>query len=144
MTTTLTSWKEIAAYLGKGVRTVQRWEQRLGLPVRRPSPDSHIIFALPSELDAWVHHHQTASHDHPAQTVAKNRERRGQQHALLERLRTTYSLLEKNEQLLGENLTRLLTGMKDVQRRTASLNGITNNNKAAPRNNKIQSRSNAA
>ena len=27
------SWKEIAAYLGKGVRTVQRWEAVLGLPV---------------------------------------------------------------------------------------------------------------
>jgi hypothetical protein len=24
---TMTCWKEIARYLGKGVRTVQRWEQ---------------------------------------------------------------------------------------------------------------------
>jgi hypothetical protein len=32
----LGSWKEIAAYLGKGVRTVQRWEQEVGLPVSRP------------------------------------------------------------------------------------------------------------
>ena len=31
----LDSWKEIAAYLNKEVRTVQRWEKSLGLPVRR-------------------------------------------------------------------------------------------------------------
>lgn len=30
-----TSWKEIARYMGKGVRTVQRWEQDFGLPVRK-------------------------------------------------------------------------------------------------------------
>jgi hypothetical protein len=34
MSSTLTSWKEIGQYLGKGVRTVQRWEQQMGLPVR--------------------------------------------------------------------------------------------------------------
>ena len=36
----LTSWKEIASYLGKGVRTVQRWEQRIriaGSPSERES-----------------------------------------------------------------------------------------------------------
>jgi hypothetical protein len=53
--TALTSWKEIAAYLHKGVRTAQRWEQELGLPVRRPKTDGEgIVFALPEELDAWL------------------------------------------------------------------------------------------
>jgi hypothetical protein len=33
---TLTSWRNIAKYFGKDVRTVQRWERKLGLPVRRP------------------------------------------------------------------------------------------------------------
>jgi hypothetical protein len=43
----LTTWKEVAAYLGKGVRTVQRWEAELGLPVRRPKGGGgHIIVAL--------------------------------------------------------------------------------------------------
>ena len=51
----LTSWKEIATYLGKGVRTVQRWEQELGLPVRRPvGVSKHVVLAVPSELDAWM------------------------------------------------------------------------------------------
>lgn len=52
--TVLTSWKEIAAYLGKGVRTVQRWEQQLGLPIRRPGLARHVVIGVPSELDAWV------------------------------------------------------------------------------------------
>jgi hypothetical protein len=51
----LTSWKEIASYLGKGVRTVQRWEQQFGLPVRRPNEKSKgIVHATAEELDAWL------------------------------------------------------------------------------------------
>ena len=51
----LTSWKEIANFLGKGVRTVQRWEATLGLPVIRPA-DGHsgIVMARPSDLEAWL------------------------------------------------------------------------------------------
>ena len=55
MSKALTSWKEIARYLGKGVRTVQRWEAELGLPVRRPKQgERHVVAALPEELDAWI------------------------------------------------------------------------------------------
>lgn len=51
----LTSWKEIAQYMGKGVRTVQRWEKCFGLPVRRPTANSHkAILAVPEEIDGWV------------------------------------------------------------------------------------------
>ena len=50
----LTSWKEIAAYLGKGVRTVQRWESELDLPVRRPGSERHIVLAFPAELEEWA------------------------------------------------------------------------------------------
>jgi hypothetical protein len=51
----LTSWKEIATYLGKGVRTVQRWEQQFGLPVRRPNEKiKGIVHATTDELDAWL------------------------------------------------------------------------------------------
>ncbi len=55
MRAVLSSWKEIASYLGKGVRTVQRWERELSLPVRRPKPnEKQIVLAFPDELDAWV------------------------------------------------------------------------------------------
>jgi hypothetical protein len=52
----LSSWKDIAKYMGKGVRTVQRWEHHLGLPVRRPNGASHKSAVLldRSELDAWL------------------------------------------------------------------------------------------
>src|SRR3954453_12742284 len=51
----LSCWKEIAAYLGKGVRTVQRWEKELGLPVRRPDNiHKHVVLAVQDEIDEWV------------------------------------------------------------------------------------------
>jgi predicted DNA-binding transcriptional regulator AlpA len=50
----LTSWKEIAAYMGKGVRTVQRWERESQFPVHRPMPDRHRVIAYPHEIDAWT------------------------------------------------------------------------------------------
>jgi hypothetical protein len=52
----LNSWKEVASYLGRGVRTVQRWEQELALPVRRPRGKSRsAVIAFKSELDQWLH-----------------------------------------------------------------------------------------
>ncbi len=55
----LTSWKDIAKYLGKGVRTAQRWEAELGLPVRRPKQEGKsVVLAIPEEIDAWVHSHR--------------------------------------------------------------------------------------
>jgi Tol biopolymer transport system component len=50
----LDSWKDIAAYLKRDVSTVQRWEKREGMPVRR-----HLhhklgsVYAFRAELDAW-------------------------------------------------------------------------------------------
>ena len=51
----LNSWKEIANYLGRGVRTVQRWERDLGLPIHRPKgQDRSAVLAFPEELNAWM------------------------------------------------------------------------------------------
>ena len=51
----LSGWKEIANYLGRGVRTVQRYELQLQLPVRRPAgrPWGSVV-ATKAELDAWI------------------------------------------------------------------------------------------
>lgn len=58
----LTSWKDIADYLGKSIRTVQRWERELGLPVRRPAVKQRgVVIALPEELDGWIHAMPTAA-----------------------------------------------------------------------------------
>ena len=50
----LESWKEIAAYLKRDERTVRRWEQQEGLPVRRHVHQRQAsVYAYKSELDAW-------------------------------------------------------------------------------------------
>src|SRR3990170_7792500 len=50
----LESWKEIAAYLKRDVRTVIRWEKSEGLPVHRQMHQARgSVFAYPSELEAW-------------------------------------------------------------------------------------------
>lgn len=51
---TLNSWKEIAEYLDRSVRTVQRWESRFGLPVRHRSGKRTAVFAIQAELDSWL------------------------------------------------------------------------------------------
>lgn len=53
----LSSWKEIATCLNRGVRTVQRWEAQ-GLPVLRPAgPDSNVVMAVESEIRDWMRNH---------------------------------------------------------------------------------------
>lgn len=50
----LDSWKEIASYLRRSVRTVHRWEKDEGLPVHRQlHKELGSVYAYKSELDAW-------------------------------------------------------------------------------------------
>src|SRR5215470_17393565 len=50
----LDSWKEIASYLRRDVRTVQRWEKKEGLPVYRHLHDKlGSIYAYRNELAEW-------------------------------------------------------------------------------------------
>ena len=59
----LSGWKEIANYMHRGVRTVQRWE-KLGLPVHRPAAHLHTaVIASSKDLDAWLLQTQTRSQD---------------------------------------------------------------------------------
>ena len=59
---TLTCWKDVAAYLHKGVRTVQRWELE-GLPVRRLSSHRYgIVLAFTEELDGWLNARHGSEH----------------------------------------------------------------------------------
>ena len=48
----INGWKEIAAHFGKAVRTVQRWEAELSLPVHRlKTGRGDTIYAFAAELD---------------------------------------------------------------------------------------------
>jgi len=50
----LDSWKAIANYLGKSVRTARRWEADEGLPVHRQMHRSQgSVYAYPAEIEAW-------------------------------------------------------------------------------------------
>ncbi len=50
----LDSWKEIAAYLRRQVRTVNLWEKTEGLPVHRHLHSKRgTVYAYKSELDEW-------------------------------------------------------------------------------------------
>ena len=50
----LENWKEIAQYLRRSVRTVQRWEDEAGLPVHRLNHDQRSsVYAYTDELELW-------------------------------------------------------------------------------------------
>jgi len=74
----LDSWKEIAVFLRRGVRTVQRWERLEGLPVRRHKHSLRgSVFALASEIAAWQKvRHSMAVNPMPAKPVQASSPRR--------------------------------------------------------------------
>ena len=72
----LESWKEIAAYLKRDLRTVQRWERRESLPIHRHHHDKRsTVFVYTSELDAWRNNGRShlepeePAHDEPVRTT---------------------------------------------------------------------------
>lgn len=93
------SWKEIAAYLGKGVRTVQRWEAHLNLPVHRPSKRG-VIIAYQSELDRWTRH--------TADMLARSS-------------RLEHDELRKRSLLLRETASRRIQALRGTLERTSAL-----------------------
>ncbi len=65
----LAGWKEVAAFFGRSVRTVQRWEKGLGLPVRRLwFMGCSMPYALRSELVEWLKEYSM-----PADSVREGR-----------------------------------------------------------------------
>ena len=66
----LDSWKEIAAYLSRSVRTVTRWEREEGLPVHRHlHSKSGSVYAYKAELDAWWANQGTDIDRQPLETA---------------------------------------------------------------------------
>jgi phage terminase Nu1 subunit (DNA packaging protein) len=71
-----TSWKEIASFFGKGVRTVQRWEQKFGLPISRPTAAKNVVIATESELRDWIRRSSAQiSDDHTCDVIEDNNHR---------------------------------------------------------------------
>ena len=115
--TVLSSWKDIAKYLGKGVRTVQRWERHLGLPVRRPigAAQKSAVMLYRGDVDAWL------ATRFSARTLEKdgaqsNQSSRSARSTLREGIRTARELRSAN-QALTEQITasiRLLAERCDL------------------------------
>lgn len=50
----LDGWKDISTFLGRGVRTAQRWERDLALPIRRlETKGAEVVYAFRAEIDEW-------------------------------------------------------------------------------------------
>jgi hypothetical protein len=100
----LASWKEIASYLGKGVRTVQRWEAQFGLPVRRPSDRTNgVVLASREDLDRWL---AVSWNQRNANVgIEKSRELRNAQRRLVADLRRCADELNEQCQAIATRLT---------------------------------------
>lgn len=73
----LTSWKEIAAFVGRDERTVKRWEESRGLPVRRvPGTGRASVFAYGDEIEAWMRGDSSAAQGLLRPTASPEMERR--------------------------------------------------------------------
>lgn len=100
----LESWKEIATYLRRGVRTVRRWEKEEGLPVHR-----HVhkklatVYAHRSEVDAWWEGrrgHVTAS-----AAAARDRRRSGSTRVIIAVLPFANMSSDSEQDYFGDGLT---------------------------------------
>lgn len=106
--TVLTCWKDIARYMGKGVRTVQRWEQDFGLPVRRPlGASKKAVIARPTDLDAWVALRCASRTRQPASQDGSQKEAVARLAALAAQIETARQLRDNNRLLLSEVHTAL-------------------------------------
>jgi TolB-like protein/tetratricopeptide (TPR) repeat protein len=74
----LDSWGEIASYLGREVRTVQRWERTEGLPVHRHEhKKKSTVYAFTGELDAWIKKRQPKDDPEADDAFAREQELSG-------------------------------------------------------------------
>ncbi|NIV36182.1 MAG: tetratricopeptide repeat protein [Anaerolineae bacterium] len=64
----LESWKEIASYLNRTVRTVRRWEKQEGLPVHRHLHKKlGTVYAYKAEIDTWWESRRARLENQPEQ-----------------------------------------------------------------------------
>ena len=87
----LDSWKEIAQFFGRDERTVRRWEERRGLPVRRvPGGGKTTVYAFVVDLETWLKQGgEAADSEEPSHTPAAEADRSTPgDRFFLERIRT--------------------------------------------------------
>jgi hypothetical protein len=121
----LSGWKDIANYLGKGVRTVQRYEGELRLPVRRPAGRARgSVVATKEEIDSWIAASPIREHSKPegadagrvlsVETMKKRIEEMGRLRTQMRELRVD---LRDSLHVLSENVRSLQAQMKENESR---------------------------
>ena len=119
----LNSWKEIATYLSRGVRTVQRWE-KFGLPVRRLSPGSRVaVMASTRDIDRWLESARVHGFN-----VPQNAEHLLSRGALLDSVQQLRSLRKAVATLREDGrhaLTQLMDNLAALEKSCSIKNGPT-------------------
>ena len=107
MAAVLGSWKEIATFLGKGVRTVQRWERDLSLPIHRPPGRGQgVVIAFPGELTDWAKRQYRSGNG-----AGLRRDEIERMHQLRNSMADSAAKLHDNAQKLAENTSRIVANM---------------------------------
>ena len=107
----LSGWKEIAAYVNRVVRTVQRWEKDLAFPVRRPRGKSRsAVIALRSDIDNWVRSHPLTNGHTPK--IADGTVPRPSR--LIQHSRLLFASIARSQGELGEVVTRLIKSIGEI------------------------------
>lgn len=52
MTRLLSTWKDIANFIGKHKKTAKRYAKKYGMPIRKGPGNS--VFGIPSEIQRWL------------------------------------------------------------------------------------------
>ena len=120
----LNSWKEIATYLGRGVRTVQRYERAFQLPVRRVGTKSRkSVVALSQDLDAWLRNSTVQRYGAP---FSQGSLRAG---LITESVASAHKLRDRCAQLRAENekaVIKLTQSLSDLVRQIGVASTIQN------------------
>jgi Helix-turn-helix domain len=125
----LSGWKDIARYLGKGVRTVQRYAHEQGLPVRWVSRHrGGAVIARKSDLESWISSSATGQESFNRNTrallaylsteLAKGPGQRALQDAVTAALRAELKTDVRN---IKKSLAKLQRRVNDFQRRQDSI-----------------------
>jgi hypothetical protein len=110
----LSGWKDIANYLGKAVRTVQRYEYELGLPVHRPAGRLRgSVIAAKSDLDAWVV-------SRPTRDIPVLMDSNHDSSALLDQLKTELAKFKRLREETAESRQALAKSRKVLRESLAS------------------------
>jgi hypothetical protein len=124
----LQSWKEIASELDRSVRTVQRWERILKLPVHRLGKGTRCpVFAFKDELHLWLQRNADGAADEFGKVLPFNtrKVRRGVPQAA--EIRTAKPLAGKSEPGILKSLNAFfaLEGVRHIPRNCAHCNAPT-------------------